>query len=227
MTKTIDFNIRKNERKKLVEAIADFAQTDAVYSGAPGFAYRIDSMTVDKDGVLTIPNAEDAGFEISGLLDALTYKGFVAAIIIDDEKDELEEPVGLTVEIPLENVNAGLLTKLLDAKGSLIKKALGVDDLRIEIKEDRVAFPWFGDADPDTAKTYTAFIAKLCEMTKNAKRVTATEKAVDNEKYAFRCFLLRLGFIGSEYKAERKILLKNLSGSSAYRNGGQLDEISE
>jgi hypothetical protein len=33
-------------------------------------------------------------------------------------------------------------------------------------------------------------------------------KEVDNEKYAFRCFLLRLGFIGSDYKAERKILLK-------------------
>ena len=227
MKKTIDFNIQKNERKKLVEAIADFVQTDAVYSGAPGFAYRIGSMTVDKDGVLTIPNAEDAGFEISGLLDALTYKGFVAAIITDDEEDEPEEPVGLTVESPLENVNAGLLTKLLDAKGSLIKKALGVSDLRIEIKEDRIAFPWFGDVDPDTAKTYTAFIAKLCEMTKNAKRVTATEKAVDNEKYAFRCFLLRLGFIGDEYKTERKILLRNLSGSSAYRNGGQSDEISE
>ena len=227
MTKTLEFNIRKNERKKLVEAIADFAQTDAVYTGAPDFAYRIGAMTVDKDGILTIPNAEDAGFEISGLLDALTYKGFVAAIIIDDEKDELEEPVGLTVEIPLENVNAGLLTKLLDAKGSLIKKALGVSDLRIEIKEDRIAFPWFGDVDPDTAKTYTAFIAKLCEMSKNAKRVTATEKAVDNEKYAFRCFLLRLGFIGDEYKIERKILLKNLSGSSAYRNGGHSDELSE
>ena len=227
MKKTIDFNIRKNERKKLVEAVADFAQTDAVYTGAPGFAYRIGEMTVDKDGILTIPNAEDAGFEISGLLDALTYKGFVAAIITDDEEDEPEEPVGLTVEIPLENVNAGLLTKLLDAKGSLIKKALGVSDLRIEIKEDRIAFPWFGDVDPDTAMTYTAFIAKLCEMTKNAKRVTATEKSVDNEKYAFRCFLLRLGFIGDEYKTERKILLQNLSGSSAYRNGGQSDELSE
>ena len=34
--------------------------------------------------------------------------------------------------------------------------------------------------------------------------VTATEKEVDNEKYAFRCFLLRLGFIGAEYKVERK-----------------------
>ena len=208
MKKTIDFNIQKNERKKLVEAIADFAQTDAVYTGAPGFAYRIGAMTVDKDGILTIPNEENADFEISGLLGALTYKGFVAAIITDDEEtgqeDEPQEQVEMTVEIPLESVNAGLLTKLLDAKGSLIKKALGVSDLRIEIKEDRVAFPWFGDVDPDTAKTYTAFIAKLCEMTKNAKRVTATEKAVDNEKYAFRCFLLRLGFIGAEYKAERK-----------------------
>jgi hypothetical protein len=38
-----------------------------------------------------------------------------------------------------------------------------------------------------------------------------------NEKYTFRCFLLRLGFIGPEYKDERKILLRNLSGSSAYK----------
>jgi hypothetical protein len=57
-------------------------------------------------------------------------------------------------------------------------------------------------------------------MARNAKRVTATEKEVDNEKYAFRCFLLRLGFIGAEYKTERKILLKNLTGSSAFKNGG-------
>ena len=47
----------------------------------------------------------------------------------------------------------------------------------------------------------------------------AKEKIVDNEKYAFRCFLLRLGFIGTEYKTERKILLRNLSGSSAFKAG--------
>ena len=45
----------------------------------------------------------------------------------------------------------------------------------------------------------------------------ATEQETDNEKYAFRCFLLRLGFIGSEYKEARKILLKNLSGNAAFR----------
>ena len=42
---------------------------------------------------------------------------------------------------------------------------------------------------------------------------------VDNEKYAFRCFLLRLGMIGEEYKAARKVLLRNLTGSSAFRSG--------
>ncbi|NCC69938.1 MAG: virulence protein, partial [Clostridia bacterium] len=54
--------------------------------------------------------------------------------------------------------------------------------------------------------------------------VNSTEKAVENEKYAFRCFLLRLGFIGSEYKSERKILLANLTGSSAFKNGQTKDE---
>ena len=49
--------------------------------------------------------------------------------------------------------------------------------------------------------------------------VIKSGSAYKNEKYAFRCFLLRLGFIGEEYKVERKILLKNLTGSSAFKNG--------
>ncbi|OQA05479.1 MAG: hypothetical protein BWY65_02388 [Firmicutes bacterium ADurb.Bin373] len=61
-------------------------------------------------------------------------------------------------------------------------------------------------------------------MAKNQKRVTATEKAYDNEKYAFRCFLLRLGFIGPEYKEERKILLSRLTGSAAFKNGQRVPE---
>lgn len=74
-------------------------------------------------------------------------------------------------------------------------------------------------------KAYTHFIAALCKMSKDLKRVSSTEKEVDNEKYAFRCFLLRLGFIGSEYKAERKILLQNLSGNSSWKNGAPEKEV--
>ena len=74
---------------------------------------------------------------------------------------------------------------------------------------------------------YDTFICKLCEMARNQSRVNSSEKPIENEKYAFRCFLLRLGFIGTEYKTARKILLKNLSGSSAFKNGGAQHEISE
>jgi hypothetical protein len=51
--------------------------------------------------------------------------------------------------------------------------------------------------------------------------VTAKEKETDNEKYAFRCFLLRLGFIGDEYKETRRVLLRNLTGSAAFRSGAK------
>ena len=89
-----------------------------------------------------------------------------------------------------------------------------------------MSFPWFSEMpDADEVQAYTHLISALCEMSRNAKRVTATEKAVENEKYAFRCFLLRLGFIGAEYKAERKILLKNLSGSSAFKSGERREAV--
>ena len=114
----------------------------------------------------------------------------------------------------------------LTAKESLIKKALGIDNLGIEVTEDTVSFPWFTEMpEPDEVKAYTHFIAALGKMSRDLKRISATEKEVDNEKYAFRCFLLRLGFIGNEYKAERKILLKNLSGNSSWKNGAPEKEV--
>ena len=132
-------------------------------------------------------------------------------------------PRSLFTDSSLENLKA-----LISAKGSLIKKALAADDLPLEITDTKVSFPWFPALpSPDEMKAYETFVCKLCEMARNQKRVSASEKPADNEKYAFRCFLLRLGFIGEEYKAARKILLKNLSGSSAFKNGGAQHEISE
>jgi hypothetical protein len=97
---------------------------------------------------------------------------------------------------------------------------LNVDALPIEADDERISFPWFSKLpNPEEIKAYSQFITKLCEMAKTQKRITVKEKAVDNEKYAFRCFLLRLGFIGEELKTHRKILLQNLSGSSAFKGG--------
>lgn len=228
----IEFQRTGAERKALVTAIGEILEVKPKYKGMPSAAYEIDYYTVTKDGTLEFDDRADSE-EVENLLERLADRGIVAAPTemaqawLDareaerSEKSETalqEANVGLTVEIPLEKVAVGNLTKLLDAKGNLIRKALGITDLRIELLEDRVAFPWFSQVDADSVAAYTHFISALCEMSRNAKRVTATEKPVENEKYAFRCFLLRLGFIGTEYKAERKILLRNLSGSAAFKN---------
>ena len=237
----IEFHRTGAERKALVTAIGEILEFRPKYKGMPSAAYEIDYFTVTKNGTLEFDDRADSE-EVENLLEQLADRGIVAAPAemvqtwLNAKVEELSEKretepqaanVGLTVEIPLDKVAVGNLTKLLDAKGNLIRKALGITDLRIEVLEDRVAFPWFSQVDADSAAAYTHFISALCEMSRNAKRVTATEKPVDNEKYAFRCFLLRLGFIGSEYKAERKILLKNLSGSSAFKNGGAGHAVSE
>lgn len=52
----------------------------------------------------------------------------------------------------------------------------------------------------------------------NAKRASTEVLENGNDKYAMRCWLLRLGFIGDEYKTVRHHLLKNLEGNAAWRN---------
>lgn len=237
----IRYNVTGSERKRLADCIAGFLGCEKKYLGVPSCAYQVGCMEVSKDGTISFDDRDD-NEEIETLLEALKQEGFHAEPVLQQDGEMFpaeeeskpadtvpqEENVGLTVEMPLDKVAVGNITKLLDAKGSLIKKALGITDLRIEVLDDRVAFPWFEEQpNSDAVKAYTHFISALCEMSKNAKRVTVTEKSVENEKYAFRCFLLRLGFIGSEYKAERKILLKNLTGSSAFKNGGAGHEVSE
>ena len=228
---TIYYNTQ--DRKPLVKAISEFTGADAVYMRTPTYAYRIDYFTVTREGNLEFDDRADSE-EIEGLLEFLAERGFIAGnadtskeVPADADSAEHGESVGLTVEIPLEGTAVDNLTKLLEAKGRLIRRALAVESLPIEVTDSAVKFPWFAECGADEFKAYTHFISAICELAANAKRVTAKEKETDNDKYAFRCFLLRLGFIGSEYKSERKILLRNLTGSSAFRNGGANHEISK
>ena len=218
---TIKINAQGAERKRLVQVIAQWLGCDAKYLGVPSCAYRVDYFTIEKDGSLTFDDSADSEV-IERLLQHIYDEGF--DIDQSHTEDEPEEEIhGICISMPrsiFTDSNLENLKAIVAAKGSLIKKALGVDELPIEVTDTKVSFPWFiGEPTPEEVKAYDTFICKLCEMARNQKRVSTKEKEVDNEKYAFRCFLLRLGFIGNEYKAERKILLRNLTGSSAFRSG--------
>lgn len=239
MTQTnfyLDYNVTGAERKRLVDAISAFTGEEARYLGAPSFAYEVGFFHIDRAGSVSFDDRADSEL-IEGLIEQLVEQGFVSLVsnLGCEEDAEPDAPApdglddgrhyGLTVTVPASTFDAvtlGNLQSLVNSKHGLITKALGIDRLPVIATEETVSFPWFErDLTAEEAGAYSRFIGALCEMARNQTRVTARNKEYDNDRYAFRCFLLRLGYIGNDYKADRKILLKRLSGSSAFKSGAK------
>lgn len=142
---------------------------------------------------------------------------------VSDATSNTDAPGKLTIEIPDTGFTPEMrenLKKIVASKATLLKQTLETDDLSIVELDGKISFPWFtlhsidGEAD-----AYNRLIAAICKMAKTQKRVTAVEKPIENAKFTMRLFLIRLGFIGDEYKTARKILLRNLTGNSSWKSG--------
>ena len=214
----IRFNIEKNQRKALAQKIGELTGSEVKYLGVPSCGYQIGAYTLDKEAVL---HGDELPDEIRN---ELQKAGYTAE----------DEPVALTISMPrdffgeqgLEN-----LLQIIENKETLLKHALNTESLAVNECEETIEFPWFTVEKDGDGDAYARFITALCEFAKNLKRVVNKPDTSDNEKYAFRCFLLRLGMIGEEYKPVRKVLLRRLTGSSAFRHGkpegGADDAVSE
>ena len=203
----INYGLTGSQRKELVTAIGNFLGVKPKYAGIPTCAYQIGAFTVTKEGDLVWDeNTTDA----TELVEELQSKGYEEANVNQ-----------LVISVPKDSLDAdGIqrLQNLVDSKGSLMKHAFGKEELKIEVDEEKISFPWFDLKDDEHVRAYGQFVQAIVKMAKEQKRILNREKEVENEKYAFRCFLLRLGFIGDEYKKTRKILLENLSGSAAFKS---------
>ena len=232
----IKYNVMGDRRKALVAVMRDTLQDATRYLGAPSFAFQVGAYTVDKNGTVICPDGTDEG-QIEMLIRELAHDGFTGERIgeaakstesntakTDSQKEgepRSADPDRLAIELPKDGMTSTAienLRRLVASKATLLKKVLETNDLSITEHADRIEFGWFRPTDDQTEITaYYQLTQGLCELSRTQKRVSATEQEVENEKYAFRCFLLRLGFIGAEYKEARKILLKNLCGNAAFR----------
>ena len=243
----VNYNIQKEERKAMVGIVGKELETKPAYCGAPSFSYKVGAFEITKDGSLCFDDATDeatvarvrtalreAGFTSedweneascadTGANEPIPTEAAVEEVVPTEEATAEPNEDSLSISLPrtlftetaLQNLDALLLSK-----GRLIRHAFDIKEATYTLEGDRITFAWLhGTITDETAKAYAEFISKLCQMARTQKRVTAKEKVVDNEKYAFRCFLLRLGMIGSAYKESRKILLQNLTGSSAFKSG--------
>ena len=220
MKNEIRFTLESKQRPKLAQEIGRILGTVPHYERVPSCAYDIAGYRLDKEGVLHIP--EGVAVEmVEHLIRQLRECGFQ-----DDAEFTEEVPMQqdmLTIAVPKEILTDTALEnlqKIIANKQILFQHAFRTDSTEIEITDEKINFTWFPyTTDSDEIVAYTQFISRLCDMARDAKRVSSKPTETDNDKYAFRCFLLRLGFIGKEYKTARKILLRNLTGNSAFRCG--------
>lgn len=68
-------------------------------------------------------------------------------------------------------------------------------------------------------KSYIQLCLALSQMAKTVKTASPKPQQNENPKYAMRTWLLRLGFIGDEFKTARDILTRRLAGDASFRNG--------
>ena len=219
MKNEIRFTLESKQRPKLAQEIGNLLGTAPHYERVPSCAYDIAGYRLDKEGVLHIPEGVEEE-TVEDLILQLRECGFQDDAEVTEEVPVQQEK--LTIAIPKDSLTDTALEnlqKIIANKQTLFQRAFRMDSTEIEITDEKINFIWFPyTVDGDEIAAYTQFISRLCDMARDAKRVSKPTET-DNDKYAFRCFLLRLGFIGKEYKTARKILLRNLTGNSAFRCG--------
>lgn len=94
----------------------------------------------------------------------------------------------------------------------------GESDLGFDLADQTITFRFSNASlEADEVVAFISLCWQISEQAKQQKFSSTKQKDAENERYALRCYLLKLGFIGEEFKQSRKILLSKLSGSSAFR----------
>ena len=129
----------------------------------------------------------------------------------------------LTVSIPRKTLTDDALERLkliVSNKEMLFKRAVIADALPIEVTEEEVAFPWFTLTGVDgEAAAYAQFITALCQMASEQTRILDKPYDGDNDRFAMRIFMVRLGMKGAAFALARKLMMKHLTGNSGWRYG--------
>lgn len=238
------------ERKEVAALVADHFGTQAVYQGTRGFGYLITEpggreWLVDKAGaIITESRAQENMANMFAVLKVLENNGVKAEgqVVVTIST---EEHNGVTLR-NLVNIISGkewLITKAMGTGHSFIAPEMveAINAVRLAtiadfleaagsevspglaVTQDAITLRWFAATlNPEAIAAYIQFVFALNAMAIAQKYSTQHAKETGNEKYTFRVWLLRLGFIGEEYSASRKLFLGRLDGNSSFRTEEQV-----
>ena len=239
---------KTDNRRKMVQDIAEFTGEELRYVGPPTFSYTVGRLTIDRDGVITSETEEGEDL----LTQFLQEKRYLEAPV-DEVKIEIPADTGdgkfLQNLLAMIHARAYLLNQItryetFAVSDSLLEKleqlpeenayetfqtlltadTEGLKGLMVEDGKVTFAFP----LSPDSAKNkaYAELAEKIIKRAKEAKRVSATPVVEENEKYYLRIWLVQLGMAGAVNKESRKALLAGLKGHTAFRTKEEAEKFS-
>lgn len=178
-------------------------------------ALNSNGVVVEGNGTVTFSLDDHNGNSLRNVVNLIWCKQRLIQKALGRETDILPESlVSVLNAVPIESLDdfAKAVNDGIDT-GTIV----GDSDLDFDVAEKTVSFS-FSNASVDF-NDVAAFIALCWQINEQGKRQKFTstkQKEVENDKYAMRCFLLKLGFVGEAFKVERKVLLAKLDGNAAY-----------
>lgn len=237
-------------RKDLVKLLEGCLNEKAVYLGAPSFAFKIGPYTVTKDGTLTADEYDTefiTELSMKGIIEGAACNEGSTTIYIPMSDHSGPSLMNIVFRI---NSKDELLSKVCGRKGAFrisrsfvskldtarpktvdefmgILKSCGGNEINsgIVFTDDKILFTAFPfSKQPEIIEAYRKLAEHICEEALSKGRVRPERIGLtENEKYSFRNWLVSIGMTGSEYKAARAILLRNLSGHTAFRTKKQAE----
>ncbi|WP_195509905.1 virulence-related protein [Clostridium tyrobutyricum] len=232
------------DRKETVKVLGEHFGVKPEYMGAPSFAYQIKSpegiITIDKDS--KIKNSKGVEVELEELLNDFQEEPIKEKNMVAEVTFPMAGHTGITLRNLINMISSKqtLIKKALSIETDIVTREFveGVNNIRIvsiedfktavlEIGEEKcpgISFNFEKETlefkfikGVENAQIASQFAEALNESSKKFKHSSPKERQTDNEKYTFRTWLLRLGFIGDRYKEARNQLLSKLDGNSAFR----------
>ena len=230
------------DRKEIVRVLGEHIGIKPKYLGVPSFAYQVGEYTVDREGRIRNKVGDEAELEdilnsekkTTDLMIALPMEGHNGKTLRNLVNMIYSRQVMIKKVFEIEeNIVEGYFITAINhmdvqttSQFIYILKERGVENCSgINFEEDKITFNITKqEIEPEEIKAFADFLSLLNKKAKELKYASDKQVNTDNEKYAFRTWLMRLGMIGDEYKATRKVLLQNLSGNGAFRKPGESHE---
>lgn len=226
------------------EVSADDSEPEAGAEETPEGSTASDSTTTDTDSATAEPSdaessdaeTSDAGSsdkepEPNEAHDSAGQSGTENPDAHDAPETTVPQNDMAAIAIPRESMDDGslvLLRTLVENKKELFKRALQVDDVPVVVTDKEISFPWFRLTGIEhEAEAYAQFIQALVRMAKTQTRVQKKPYDGDNDRFAMRILMVRMGMKGDKYALARKLMMKHLTGNSSWRYGTPQGETSQ